>query len=311
MNITANTIDELWIKVLDYLLIRGDQAAPRGLKTQEVRGATRTQTDPDANILINPVRKINYTFSVAEWLHQVQGRNDVSSLAYFNPRMPEWSDDGEFFAGAYGPKIVEQLPYVLECLRSDPFSRQALIVIWRERPRASKDVPCSTLFQFFIRDEKLHCVSYTRSNDAWLGFPYDVFNFTQLQRYIAALLGIKVGRYVHQVGSLHLYEEHFDLVPGVAQWYYRYFSYTKQLRSPDMPSGPPDHFKPVLDAASVGMAFKHKEDAMLDAVMCNTCCEGGFFGEPWDTYARVLYYRTHKNRSLLPHPYREIYALRT
>ena len=44
-----------------------------------------------------------------------------------------------------------------------------------------------------------------RSNDAWLGFPYDVFTFTTIQKILANCLGLRAGRYVHLVGSFHIY----------------------------------------------------------------------------------------------------------
>jgi hypothetical protein len=45
-----------------------------------------------------------------------------------------------------------------------------------------------------------------RSNDIWLGTPYDVTMFTQLQLSMARALKMFVGTYRHHVGSLHIYE---------------------------------------------------------------------------------------------------------
>jgi thymidylate synthase len=60
--------------------------------------------------------------------------------------------------------------------------------------------------QFFVRERKLDAVVYMRSNDIYLGLPYDVFVFTMLQELFALELGLELGRYHHMVGSLHLYE---------------------------------------------------------------------------------------------------------
>ena len=51
---------------------------------------------------------------------------------------------------------------------------------------------------------------YMRSNDAWLGAAYDWFQFTRVQIAIASVLDIEPGVYAHHVGSLHLYEQHFE-----------------------------------------------------------------------------------------------------
>jgi thymidylate synthase len=60
--------------------------------------------------------------------------------------------------------------------------------------------------QLFVRDGRIDATVYMRSNDIFLGLPYDLFVFTMLQELFAAELGLDVGRYHHMVGSLHLYE---------------------------------------------------------------------------------------------------------
>ena len=49
-----------------------------------------------------------------------------------------------------------------------------------------------------------------RSNDLWLGFPYDVFQFTCMQVLMSMELGIELGSYTHIAGSLHMYKRDFD-----------------------------------------------------------------------------------------------------
>ena len=77
---------------------------------------------------------------------------------------------------------------VVDALSRDPDSRQAVIEIWRPNPRDSRDVPCTLTVQWMIRDGKLHCLDSMRSSDAWLGWPYDVFNFSMLSLYILLML---------------------------------------------------------------------------------------------------------------------------
>ncbi len=45
-----------------------------------------------------------------------------------------------------------------------------------------------------------------RSQDLWLGFPYDIFTATLIQELLAGWLEVGVGEYHHHVDSLHLYE---------------------------------------------------------------------------------------------------------
>ena len=52
--------------------------------------------------------------------------------------------------------------------------------------------------------------TYMRSNDLWMGFPNDVFQFTAIQIYLAMRLGVKLGSYTHIAGSLHLYDRDYQ-----------------------------------------------------------------------------------------------------
>lgn len=214
MKIIARSADELYHAALAELLTNGKPVAPRGQATHERTGCHLTLTDPHQNVISFPTRKLNYAFMVAEWLFIMSGGNDAGLLTPFNSRIGEFSEDGRF-AGAYGPKVMEQFAYVVDTLRADPMSRQAVLTIWRERPRASKDVPCTVAMQFLLREGALELIVYMRSNDAWLGLPYDLFNFTQLQRVVASTLGVHVGAYHHMVGSLHLYDRNASTARAV------------------------------------------------------------------------------------------------
>jgi thymidylate synthase len=48
-----------------------------------------------------------------------------------------------------------------------------------------------------------------RSSDAWLGLPYDFFTFSMLSLDLAADLGAMTGSLQMNLGSSHLYEEHY------------------------------------------------------------------------------------------------------
>jgi thymidylate synthase len=56
-----------------------------------------------------------------------------------------------------------------------------------------------------------------RSNDVWLGTPYDWFQFTQLQYTVANALRIPAGPYHHTAWSLHIYEEHIEAAQRLRQ----------------------------------------------------------------------------------------------
>jgi thymidylate synthase len=211
-----STIDNLYVNILSYLMAYGKKTYPRGFLCKELSPCSLTLTNPQANILVNPVRKASQRFMAAELLWILMGRDDVAMISYYLPKMKDYSDDGTTFFGAYGPKIMPQLPYVIQTLQMDPWSRQAVINIWRESPPVTKDPPCTITMQFICRPlDKLNMIVYMRSQDVFLGLPYDIHNFTCLQMLIASILGVMVGEFTLIQGSLHAYERDFEKIREV------------------------------------------------------------------------------------------------
>jgi thymidylate synthase len=206
--ISASSADELFLRGVERLLINGDLVAPRGMMTRELMGVQLRMNDSTMNIVTVPERKLNYSFMCAEFLWMITGQNRIDLIEPYNSKIASFAAAaGDYtFQGAYGVKLLDQLPWAIECLREDATARQAVVNIWRERAKKTPDVPCTLSFQFMLRNDALDLIVTMRSNDVWLGTPYDVFNFTMLQQMVATELGVKRGRYIHTAGSFHLYE---------------------------------------------------------------------------------------------------------
>jgi thymidylate synthase len=103
---------------------------------------------------------------------------------------------------------VDQLDRVRRLLLRDPDTRQAVVQLYDPGQDwlGHRDVPCTVGYRFFLRSGRLHMHTTMRSQDLWLGFPYDVFTATILQELLAGWLGAEPGEYHHHVDSLHLYE---------------------------------------------------------------------------------------------------------
>ena len=134
------------------------------------------------------------------------------------PQFANYVENNGFFHGAYGPRTRGQYDAMIDRLKADPDSRQAVVTIWNPQwdlVDSKKDYPCTILHQFRIRDNKLNMSVYMRSNDVWLGAAYDFFQFTRVQIAMASVLGIEPGTYAHHVGSLHLYEDNYDMAEAL------------------------------------------------------------------------------------------------
>jgi len=96
------------------------------------------------------------------------------------------------------------------------------------------DIPCTVSWQFLIRNNALDMVCTMRSNDVWLGMPYDVFVNTTIQAFLAHKLDVQLGRYYHQVGSLHLYDRNAKAAYEAIEDKYRQPIPTRPIDPPTM-----------------------------------------------------------------------------
>lgn len=119
------------------------------------------------------------------------------------------------WAYTYHSRMEKQIPFVVEELRRNPFSRRAVIDVreW-EKDAHSNDPACLQHIQYFIRDNKLHCKVLFRSNDACKATFMNAFALIMLQKRIADELGVEVGTYTHRANSFHCYEKDFALLDG-------------------------------------------------------------------------------------------------
>nr|DAZ27106.1 MAG TPA: hypothetical protein [Caudoviricetes sp.] len=206
-----------WHKLSNYM--PNDVLESRdGNVVDEIINAVTVIKDPTRCIMKNKIRKMPMRYAVGELLWYLSGSNDLKSIRMFTNAWDRMSDDGETANSNYGYCLMDkfgfnQIEQALTQLRDNPQSRQVVLHIKEARnliDDPTKDLNCTVCLQLFIRDGKLYMTTYMRSNDLWMGFPYDVFQFTCLQILLAMKLHVDVGTYTHIAGSLHLYERDYE-----------------------------------------------------------------------------------------------------
>jgi thymidylate synthase len=222
IDVTADSANELFAAACRAVRRDGTKVSPRGMATMEVLGAHLHLTNPRRRLVnLPPTRVINPAFAVAETLWILSGSDDPWIFRY-NRNLTRYTDDGRL-QGAYGPRMrrwrgrIDQLDQVRAILTRDQDSRQAVVQLFdpERDTRGHRDVPCTLSYRFFIRDGRLHMHTTMRSQDLWLGFPYDIFATTILQELLAGWLRVEVGEYHHFVDSLHLYDNHITAAADI------------------------------------------------------------------------------------------------
>ena len=221
----ADTIDQAWEAWFKTITEEVDQQESRdGAVVGEVINAITEIEDPTRCILKSPIRKLPMRYMVGELLWYLSGNHNLRAIQLYTDAWNRMSDDGTTVNSNYGDRIqhaicefsgetFNQLQMVEKMLLEHPESRQAVIHIKQARKLVeypTKDVNCTVCLQFFIREGKLYMTTYMRSNDLWMGYPNDVFQFTAIQIYLAMRLEVKLGTYTHIAGSLHLYERDYQ-----------------------------------------------------------------------------------------------------
>lgn len=208
MEVVAQTGSEAYVQLIRQILNHGDMVSPRGHLTFEVTDATiYIENLADAHVL-STSRRVNLKILATEYMHLLGGVSSLEQLNLAsNGRFTQFSNEGRLM-GAYGPRIRHQLPRVVDLLRRDEDTRQAVLTIWngQEHAAPSRDVPCTLNLQFVLRDGELSVRAVMRSSDIYLGAPYDWWMFSRLGVSVASALDVKLGSFTLTTGSLHLYE---------------------------------------------------------------------------------------------------------
>ncbi len=223
--ISVNDINEALPRGLAHLRDSGvwqDSRAGRVLVAPTP--VTTVYFNPRRRVLFDPVRDANPFFHLFEALWILAGRRDVRSLATFNKRMAEYSDNGVTFHAPYGYRLrstfaLDQIETATAMLDRDLGSRQAVLLIWHpvlDLGAASKDIPCNDMVFLRLVEDKDLIKPYTRrlditvcnrSNDViWGAYGANIVQFSVLQEYLAAKLGAAVGTYYQVSNNYHVYE---------------------------------------------------------------------------------------------------------
>lgn len=202
-----------YVDLVHHVLANGEEVAPRGIKTREIEDAVIHIDDVFHTLPLKVARGTVPGIGAVEACQLLSGTSFPKTVIAVGPQFKNYTEDSGIFHGAYGLRTNGQYDAVIDKLKNDSDSRQAVVTIWNpeyDNQPSKRDYPCTVLHQFRIRNNKLNMSVYMRSNDVWLGAAYDFFQFTQVQIALASVLGIEPGKYAHHVGSLHIYEQHYE-----------------------------------------------------------------------------------------------------
>lgn len=218
---SGRTANDVWRQAAIKLLGSNSGTSESRLgKTNEILHAVFSIDNPKQRWVICRNPPISIAFALAEVVWILNGSNEAQVINYWNSALSRHAGSGKTYHGAYGYRIrkkfgIDQLERAYHVLKNDPQSRQTIIMIWdpiEDLPDkfgkpVDPDIPCNICSMLKVRDSKLEWTQIIRSNDIFLGVPYNFIQYTTLQEILAGWLEIDVGSYTQLSDSLHLYQK--------------------------------------------------------------------------------------------------------
>lgn len=153
-------------------------------------------------------------------------RESVATIWTPNAMAPYWVKKANFqgdLGRIYGVQwrswrkinggTVDQLQELIEGIKKDPYGRRHILTAWNPGELDEMALPpCHCFAQFYVSNGKLSCQLYQRSNDLFLGGPFNIASYSLLTHMIAQVCNLGVGEFVHTTGDAHIYLNHIEQV---------------------------------------------------------------------------------------------------
>lgn len=203
----------------------GQISQPRDLKVKELAIDVR-EFDPRYTVANFRNRQFNYKYFAGELAWYLQRDRDINYISQFSGFWKGITNPGTNEINSnYGSLIFnEQLEWVIESLKKDKNSRQAIAFLNQPKFQfeGNKDFVCTMYLNFFIRDNKLNMKVQMRSNDIFYGLTFDAPFFSFVYQHVLMALqteytDLGFGTYYHCADNIHFYERHFELADKIKQ----------------------------------------------------------------------------------------------
>lgn len=225
---------QVYGEVIDTIRRHGRRTSSRNGVVYDLPDVTISLESPLNALPLGCGRNLNPRIAAAEALQLIGSFSEPDWLCRIAPQFDRYREDvrvslgctvdsltkvERLFHGSYGDRIGDQLESVVSKLRETPDTRQAVVTLWnpeRDNEPGHLDYPCTVALNFrrsgrlYRQSDRLDMQVLMRSNDVWLGLPYDMFQFTQLQLTLCNVLDLEPGRYTHTAWSMHLYMTNYD-----------------------------------------------------------------------------------------------------
>lgn len=228
---------QLYLDLLKDIMDNGvDKGDRTGVGTRSVFGR-QLRYDLAQGFPLLTTKKLHFKSIAYELLWFLRGETNIRFLQENGVTIwDEWATETGELGPVYGAqwrnwqgadgRYYDQIQALIDGLKQCPDSRRHVINAWnvallpdeRKKPwENAKEgkmalAPCHVLYQFYVAHHRLSAAVYIRSNDMFLGHPYNTASLALLTHLIAQQCDLNVGDIVVMIGDAHIYRNHFSQV---------------------------------------------------------------------------------------------------
>jgi len=219
-----------YLDLLRHVRDNGIEKSDRtGTGTRSVFGH-QMRFDLQAGFPLVTTKKVYFKGLAIEMLWFLKGGTNIEYLVENNVHIWDaWADESGDLGPVYGKQWVSwagrdgqdinQIERVIESIRSNPDSRRHIVNAWNVSDLHEMALPpCHMFYQFWVgpgdaqSPGRLSCQLYVRSNDLFLGAPFNIAEYALLTHMIAQQCDLEVGELVYTIGDAHIYLNHLDQI---------------------------------------------------------------------------------------------------
>ncbi len=143
------------------------------------------------------------------WLPKARFEGDLRRV--YGVQWRDWRSP--MFHGTYSYTSTDQLKSLIENIKKDPYSRRHILMAYNPGELDQMALPpCHMMCQFYVRNGELSCQVYIRSNDMFLGCPFNIASYALFTHMVAHICGLSPRELILSIGDAHLYHDHIDAV---------------------------------------------------------------------------------------------------
>jgi thymidylate synthase len=180
--------------------------------------------DLQAGFPLVTTKKVFFKGLAIEMLWFLKGGTNIGFLNEHGVRIWDpWADANGDLGPVYGKQWVDweapdgsrvnQIADVVEQIKNRPDSRRHIVLAWNpgEVHRMALP-PCHMFFQFYVGAGRLSAQLYIRSNDLFLGAPFNIAEYALLIHMVAQQCDLEPGELVYTIGDAHIYLNHLEQI---------------------------------------------------------------------------------------------------